>query len=68
MYVCQNYRMFVQDTTRIVKVRGMSSCTLNEIDLYTGIYEIIHIFRVVGEGMRIPYDAILCQAFFISES
>jgi len=60
----------VYDPKRVVNVRGISSCTertLSEIEmsLSTDNYETTHIFHIVGDGIGIPYDGILCQYFFI---
>jgi len=60
------------DPKRVVNVRGISSCTERtlgeiEIGLSTGNHETKHVFHVVGDGIRIPYDGILGQDFFISK-
>lgn len=59
----------VYDPTRVVNVRGISSCTertLGEFEmvLSTENYETAHTFHIVGDGIRIPYDGILGQDFF----
>ena len=60
------------DPKRVVNVRGISCCTertLGEIEmgLSTENRETKHIFHVVGDGIRIPYDGILGQDFFMSK-
>jgi hypothetical protein len=62
----------VYDPKRVVNVRGISSCTertLCEIEmrLSIGNYETKHTFHIVGDRIRIPYDGILGQDFFISK-
>jgi hypothetical protein len=58
----------VYDPKRVINVRGISSGTertLGEIEmrLRTGNNETTHVFHVVGNGIRIPYDGILGQDF-----
>lgn len=62
----------VYDPKRVVNVRGISSCTERtlgetEMGLSTENYETTHIFHIVGNGIRIPYDGILGQDFFVSK-
>jgi hypothetical protein len=61
----------VYDSKRVVSVRGISSCTEKtlggiEMGLSTENYERTHIFHIARDGIRIPYDGILGQDFFIS--
>jgi hypothetical protein len=60
----------VFDPKIVVNVRGISRCTertLGEIEmgLSTENYETTHSFHIAGDGIRIPYDGILDQDFFI---
>ena len=60
------------DPRKVVNVRGISSGTertLGEIEmrLSTENHETTHCFHVVGDGLRIPYDGILGEDFFISK-
>jgi hypothetical protein len=62
----------VDDPGKGVDVRGISSSTERtlgetEMNLSTADYETTHIFHVVGDGIRIPYDAISGQDFFESK-
>jgi len=54
----------VYDPKRVVYVRGISSCTERtvgelEMGLSTENNETTHIFHIVGDGIRIPFDEIL---------
>jgi hypothetical protein len=58
----------VYDPKRVVNVRGISSCierTLgeSEMGLSSENCETTHIFQIVGNRIRIPYDRILGQDF-----
>jgi len=62
----------VYDPRKVVNVRGISSGTERtlgeiEIGLSTEDHEMTHIFHIVGDGIRIPYDEILGEDFFISK-
>lgn len=62
----------VYDPKKVVNVRGISSGaerTVGEIKmgLSTEDYETKHSFHIVDDGIRIPYDGILGQDFFISK-
>jgi hypothetical protein len=62
----------VYDPKRLVNVTAISSCTERtlgeaEMGLSTENYKTTHIFHIVGDGIRIPYDGILGQEFFISK-
>ena len=57
---------------RVVNGRGISSCTERtlgkiEMGLSTENSETTHIFHIVSDGIRTPYDGILRQDFFISK-
>jgi len=62
----------VYDPRKVANVRGISSgaertlCE-TEIGLNTEDHETTHIFHVVGDGIRISYDGILGEDFFISK-
>jgi hypothetical protein len=56
------------DPKRVVNVRGISSRTERtlgetEMGLSTENRETKHIFHVIGDGVRIPYDGILGKTF-----
>jgi hypothetical protein len=58
----------VYNPQRIVNVRGISSGTertIGEIEmkLSTESHKTMHVFHIVGDGIRIPYDGILGQDF-----
>jgi len=60
------------DPQRIVNVRGISSGTertIGEIEmkLSTQNHKTTHVFHIVGDGIRIPYDGILGSDFFVSK-
>jgi len=62
---------YVYDPQRIVNVRVISSGTertIGEIEmkLSTENHKTTHVF-IVGDGIRIPYDGILGQDFFVSK-
>jgi hypothetical protein len=62
----------VYDPQRIVHVRGISSGTERtvgeiEMKLSTENHKTMHVFQIVGDGIRIPYDGILGQDFFVSK-
>jgi len=54
---------------KVLNVRGILSCRLGEIEigLSTEDHQTTHIFHIVGDGIRIPYDAILGEDFLISK-
>jgi len=62
----------VYDPQRIVNVRGISSGTertVGEIEMKLSAenHKMTHVFHIVGDGIRIPYDGILGQDFFVSK-
>jgi hypothetical protein len=62
----------VYDPKEVVNVRGIWSYTDRtlgefEMGLCTDKYETAHILNIVGDGIRIPYNGILGQEFFISK-
>jgi hypothetical protein len=62
----------VYDPRKVVNLRGILSGTertLGEIELglSTEKHEKTHIFHLVGDGIRIPYDGILGEDFFVSK-
>ena len=61
---------YVYDPRKVVNVRGISSGTdrtlgETEMRLSTENHEMTHFFHVVGDGIRISYDGILGEDFFI---